>query len=237
MDINEVTFLDVETTGLSPSDDRIVQIAIKRGDTGISTYINPIVPVTKEAYDVHGLSNDFLKTAPLFKDVIDIIIPLIDNETCKYLCGYNISFDFKFLQAELARASLLVESKEYELLDPLEIHRQLNPRDLSSLYKKYTGQELTKAHDAMADVEACKAILERQIPLAQGQDMVELSGLKGLTIEKWLKISEHGYILNKGKYMDSTLEFIAGSDPGYLIWMMSLPSLSIEEHFILKEFV
>lgn len=237
--IEEVTFIDVETTGLYVSEDRIVQISLRKGNNSFTSLVNPGMPVSPGAFEVHGLNDEVLSTAPKFKDILESIIPFIDGDGVKYLCGYNVSFDFKFLQAELSRCNLLVESNEYRFIDPFLIHKKLNPRDLASMYKLYTGKEYTDAHNSERDVEACKEILEIQ-QISNNTDIAnlsELTGLKDYTIGGWLKISDSGYIVIKGKHVGLSLEAIVNSDPGYLVWLTSLPDLSIEEHLILKEYI
>lgn len=237
--LNDITFIDVETTGLSIADDRIVQISIRKGKENFTTLINPGIPVSQEAFEIHGLTDELLKTAPKFEDIVETLIPFIDDETCKYLCGYNVAFDFKFLQAEMVKCNLYIESKDYNFLDPFLIHKTLNPRDLASLYKAYTGKELENAHNSEHDMIACQEILlaQQQMTSKNIDELSALTGLKQFTIGGWLELTETGYTITRGKHMGAGLSSVANSDPNYILWLMSLPDLSIEEHFILKEYI
>lgn len=98
--------LDTETTGLDPyADHRLVEIGcielINHMPTGrqYHQYINPQRPMPKEAFDVHGLGDEFLKDQPVFAEVADEFIEFIGEDSV--LVIHNASFDMKFLNAEL----------------------------------------------------------------------------------------------------------------------------------------
>ena len=104
-DMREIV-LDTETTGLDPySDHRLVEIGcielINHMPSGrqYHQYINPQRPMPKEAFDVHGLGDDFLKDQPLFAEIADDFIEFIGNDS--KLVIHNAAFDMKFLNAEL----------------------------------------------------------------------------------------------------------------------------------------
>jgi DNA polymerase-3 subunit epsilon len=97
--------LDTETTGLEPAEGhRIVEIGavelwnhMPSGRT-YHQYINPERQMPKEAFDVHGLGDDFLRDKPVFKSVARAFLEFIGDAT---LVIHNASFDMKFLNAEL----------------------------------------------------------------------------------------------------------------------------------------
>src|SRR4051812_33588961 len=97
--------LDTETTGLDPfSGHRIVEIGcvelmghIRTGNH-FHTYLNPERDMPREAENIHGLSSDFLKDKPLFKNVARSFLEFIGDDP---LVIHNAGFDLKFLNAEL----------------------------------------------------------------------------------------------------------------------------------------
>lgn len=97
--------LDTETTGLHPhTGDRVVEIGavelidnIKTGKT-YHIYLNPQRNMPQEAFNVHGLSEEFLSTQPLFKDIADGFINFIKGSE---LLIHNAKFDINFLNKEL----------------------------------------------------------------------------------------------------------------------------------------
>ncbi len=101
--------LDTETTGLDPaSGHRIVEIGcvelINHVPTGESfqRYLNPERPMPDEAFQVHGLGDDFLADQPLFGDVMEDLLEFLADDP---LVIHNAEFDMRFLNAELERVS------------------------------------------------------------------------------------------------------------------------------------
>jgi DNA polymerase-3 subunit epsilon len=98
--------LDTETTGLDPaSGHRIVEIGCVELINHIATgndyhvYLNPERDMPEEAFNVHGLSEEFLADKPLFQAVADDFLAFIGDAP---LVIHNAEFDMKFLNAELA---------------------------------------------------------------------------------------------------------------------------------------
>jgi len=97
--------LDTETTGFEPSEGhRIVEIGavelLNKMPTGRTyhQYINPERLMPKEAFEVHGLGDDFLRDKPVFKTIARDFIEFVGEST---LVIHNAAFDMKFLNAEL----------------------------------------------------------------------------------------------------------------------------------------
>lgn len=98
--------LDTETTGLSPQQgDRLVEIGcvelINHVPTGRThhVYLNPERDMPEEAFRVHGLSDEFLRDKPLFRDEAAAFLGFIEDAT---LIIHNAPFDMGFLNAELS---------------------------------------------------------------------------------------------------------------------------------------
>lgn len=100
--------LDTETTGFEPAEGhRIVEIGavelLNHLPTGrhFHKYLNPQRPMPKEAFEVHGLGDDFLRDKPLFAAIAGEFLDFIGDAK---LVIHNAAFDMKFLNAELSRA-------------------------------------------------------------------------------------------------------------------------------------
>jgi DNA polymerase III subunit epsilon len=98
--------LDTETTGFEPSEGhRIVEIGavelMNHMPTGRTyhQYINPERTMPKEAFEVHGLGDDFLRGKPVFARIAEAFLTFIADAP---LVIHNAPFDMKFLNAELA---------------------------------------------------------------------------------------------------------------------------------------
>ncbi|MEW6255450.1 MAG: DNA polymerase III subunit epsilon [Pseudomonadota bacterium] len=128
--------LDTETTGLDPiNGDRLVEIGcvemVNRITTGnvFHVYINPERDMPQEAFNVHGLSAEFLADKPKFAEVADEFLAFIGNDT---LVIHNAAFDIGFLNAELDRAGRPVIARD-RVVDTLALARRKHPGGPNSL--------------------------------------------------------------------------------------------------------
>jgi DNA polymerase-3 subunit epsilon len=168
--------LDTETTGLSPAEGhRVVEIGgvelVNRFPTGrtVHFYLNPQRDMPAEAYEVHGLSAEFLKDKPLFADVADEFVEFIADAT---LVIHNASFDHGFLNAELARLGKPAIPRE-RLLDTLLLARRKHPNGpnrLDDLCARYgiDNSRRTK-HGALLDSEILAEVYLELIGARQAQ--------------------------------------------------------------------
>ena len=100
--LTRLVALDTETTGFSNSD-KIVEVAcieIVDGKIGSSfhRYVNPIIGIPERAFNVHGLSKEFLNNKPEFKSVADDFLEFIGDST---LIIHNASYDLRMINNEL----------------------------------------------------------------------------------------------------------------------------------------
>ncbi len=102
--------LDTETTGIDPGEGhRIVEIGAVELFNHLPTgrtyhqYINPERPMPKEAFEVHGLGDDFLRDKPVFRAIAPDFLAFIGEAR---LVIHNAAFDMKFLNAELSWVGL-----------------------------------------------------------------------------------------------------------------------------------
>jgi DNA polymerase III subunit epsilon len=152
--------LDTETTGLEPTEGhRLVEIGalelIRHIPTGrfFHVYLNPERPMPPDAYAVHGLSDDFLRTQPLFASTVGAFEEFIGDAP---LVMHNAAFDFRFLNAELERCNRRLLLPE-RVLDTLALARQrhpMGPNSLDALCRRYgiDNSQRTR-HGALLDAE------------------------------------------------------------------------------------
>jgi DNA polymerase-3 subunit epsilon len=128
--------MDTETTGLDPFDGhRIVEIGGVELENHVPTgrtyhqYINPKRDMPTEAFDIHGISGEFLADKPPFEKIAKDFIDFVGDAV---LVIHNAAFDMKFLNAELEWAGFpLLPMKQ--ALDTLAIARKRFPGAPSSL--------------------------------------------------------------------------------------------------------
>jgi DNA polymerase-3 subunit epsilon len=126
--------IDTETTGLDRGVDRVVEIGCVEIENRIPTgrtfhqYINPTYPVHKDAFKIHGLDNDFLKTKPTFRRIANKFLRFIDGAS---LVVHNAPFDMGMLNEELDRLGM--PPLENEVVDTLALARVKRPRGRHTL--------------------------------------------------------------------------------------------------------
>jgi DNA polymerase-3 subunit epsilon len=126
--------IDTETTGLERKLDRIVEIGCVEINNLLPTgktfhkYVNPTHPVHRDAFAVHGLSNEFLKTKPTFRRVVNQFLTFIGDAR---LVAHNASFDLGMINDELER--LEMPPLQNEVVDTLEIAKAKRPGKRATL--------------------------------------------------------------------------------------------------------
>lgn len=188
--MREIVF-DTETTGLSFSGgDRMVEIGciemINRVETGRSfhLYFNPERPMPVEAFRVHGLSDVFLSDKPRFHEKVDELLEFLGDDS--RLVAHNASFDFGFLNGELARIGREIISLD-RMIDTVAMARQRHPGAKHSLDALCARYGIDRSHRVLHG-----ALLDAQL---LSQVYVELTGGRqiGLTlvseVEETIEIS------------------------------------------------
>ncbi len=169
--------LDTETTGLEPSQGhRIIEIGcveiVSRRQTqnNYHQYVNPEREVDEGAFDVHGISNDFLATKPRFNDIASDFINFIrDSE----LIIHNAPFDVAFLNAELERlGEQWGQIEDYcQVVDTLALAREMYPGKRNSLDELCRRLEVDNTkrelHGALLDAEI---LLDVYLAMTSGQE-------------------------------------------------------------------
>ncbi len=227
-----LVFFDLETTGINPFEDRIVQIgAIKLHPDGTKIekewLVNPGMPIPKVVTDIHGIDDEKVKDAPRLGDIASELQELFDGAD---LGGYNIkNFDIPMLKAEFDRIGLTVDTENIKIVDAMQIFRIKEPRTLSAAYKKYCGKELVDAHDAVADIRASLAVLEGQLDMYNDiprttEEIHEYCYPKdpnAYDAEGKLRFENGKLTINFGKNKGKPLQELALNDPGYLEWILN----------------
>lgn len=115
-DLTEAAFVDVETTGLSPEHDRIVEVGVVIADISklsasnadlqfdsFEARVNPGVSIPAETSRIHGIYDEDVENEESFDDIAQ---DLRDFIGARPLVGHNVSFDKDFLSAEFRRAGV-----------------------------------------------------------------------------------------------------------------------------------
>lgn len=233
-------YIDLETTGLNPNQDRICQLGVILDDgTEINSLINPEINIPKQVSDLHGITNELVQDAPKF---VDFAARLVDElEAAEVFVAYNYAFDFQFLQNELFKAvQYELREDSFVFLDPYKIFKTMFPHNLSNAYKFYTGKEFNEAHNAIHDIRATKEVLiaqQAQYPdlFAQGLKVVEQQTIGDTSIlGKWFRTENSEVRFRQGKHRGET---VAKVHKDYLKWIYSLEDISMSERRFISQFI
>lgn len=128
--IKSFVALDLETTGVAPASDRIIEIGAIKVVDGIETdrfctFINPRMVIPERITDITGIETDMVKEAPVIEEVLEGLLDFCEDLP---LLGHNIRFDYSFLKAACVNCGLTFEKAG---IDTLKIARKLLP-DLES---------------------------------------------------------------------------------------------------------
>lgn len=225
-----IAFIDLETTGVNLSSDRIVELAVVKimPDGSRQTkrkLINPQMPIPKASSDIHGITDDMVKDAPTFKDVANEIKQFLENSD---LGGYNSNrFDIPMLMEEFLRAELDVDLSDRKMVDVQHIFYTMEPRTLSAAYRFFCGKEHTDAHGAESDINVTIEVLEAQLGKYStlGTSVESILGVIGedkiVDYARRFSFDDKGTeVFNFGKYKGKSVADILKAEPQYYDWMM-----------------
>lgn len=225
-----IVVFDLETTGLDPDKDRIVQIAAVKLDMdlcrigGTLNYVvNPQYPISESATSVHGFDQSMVENNPTFESIAEEVLEFFK---CDYIAGFNsIAYDLPVLRAEFERVGIDFDPMSYDFLDALEVFRYYRPHTLSGALREYCGENHELAHDAMADVEATVKVLRAQ-SVRHDIDLDEIETISRknrVTLDGKLVLNEENEIvLAFGKNQGSKLHDLVNTPEGenYLQWIL-----------------
>ena len=225
-----IAFIDLETTGVNLSSDRIVEIAIIKiqpdGSRQVKRkLINPQMPIPQHVIDLHGISDEMVKDAPTFKQASNELKQYIEN--CD-LGGYNSNrFDIPMLMEEFLRAGMEIDLSKRRMVDVQHIFYTMEPRTLSAAYKYYCEKELINAHGAEADISATIEVLlsqlERYPKLGYSVDTIlgTIGEDKIVDYARRFLFDDKGVeVFNFGKHKGRPVTDVLKAEPQYYDWMM-----------------
>lgn len=222
-----LVFFDIESTGLDPAKDRIVQLALAKYGTDWNQIdskeylVNPGIPIPPDATEVHGIKDRDVANQPLFKSIAKEVAYFLQG--CD-LAGFNIlRYDVPMLAEELGRCNIEFPPAETRFVDAQTIFFRKEERTLSAALKFYCDRELENAHSAMADTQATKDVflaqLKRYPELNTSVEELHIfcGGDKIVDPAKKLLLSPTGDVVYAfGKYKNQRVV----DYPDYAKWMM-----------------
>ncbi len=194
---------DIETTGFSPVNNRIIEIgAVKVSGGAIvdrySTFVNPDVPIPFEIEKLTGIRDDMVVDAPQIDEILPQFLEFCEG--C-VLVAHNASFDMSFIIENCRR---LGYQTEYTYVDTVGIARVLLPNQAKhtlDAVAKTLGISLENHHRAVDDAEATAHIFVQFIKMLEedgAHTLAEVNALGAASVDAVRKLpSYHAIILAK----------------------------------------
>ena len=157
----EWVVLDTETTGLSPFEDRIIELAAVKYKNGqpvdqFVSLVNPGVPLNPEITKLTGITDRELKKAPAFAEIAPKVRDFIGELP---VVAHNAVFDVDFLITECARAGVKIDIK---YINTVRMAKWCLPPQpdykLATLIETFGLLDHAQEHRALSDVEACEKL-------------------------------------------------------------------------------
>ena len=175
---NYVVF-DIETTGFSPSKDRIIEIgAVKVTDGKItekfSTFVNPQIPIPFEIEKLTGITDSMVLDA---EDITAVLPKFLEFCSDAVLVAHNASFDVNFITKNAERMGIAIEPT---VLDTVTLARQLLPnlgRYKLDTVAKALGISLANHHRAVDDAGATAEIFAAFVEMLRKMGIEDLNQL------------------------------------------------------------
>ena len=163
----EFVVFDIETTGFSPVNNRIIEIgAVKVSGGGISdrfsSFVNPDVPIPFEIEKLTGINDSMVMGAPFIEEVLPEFLAFCKDAV---LVAHNANFDMSFIKENALRQNI---RRQFTYVDTVGIARILLPHQAKhtlDAVAKTMGVSLENHHRAVDDAEATAEIFVKFISL------------------------------------------------------------------------
>ena len=188
--INNLKFacFDTETTGLSPEEGgKICEIAVSVSQGGkvleeYSALVNPEIPIVPEVVAIHGITDEMVKDAPTFGQIIPKLKSLFDGSI---LVAHNAPFDMSFLRSEFEACGQ--QLPPYPVIDTLKLARKshLFEKNNLGLIAQQIGLNNQGWHRAMADTKMCEQILYYLLKILMDNQITTFEQLDKCQFTRW----------------------------------------------------
>lgn len=160
--IDSYVALDVETTGLNPKQDKIIEIGMVKVRSGeivaeLETFVNPGRRLEERIIALTGIQDEQLADAPDIAEVIPEALHFIGDDI---LVGHGILFDYSFVKKAAVNQRFIFEKKGIDTLKLAKLFLPgLQSRSLAFLCKYYGIEH--NAHRALADAKAAAELYQK----------------------------------------------------------------------------
>ena len=169
--MKKFAIVDLETTGVRPSHDKITEIAIilhdgEQEEGRWSTLVHPETGINTAIQELTGINDELVAEAPKFYEIARHIVEYTED---RVFVAHNVRFDYTFLREEFARLGFTYSRKQ---LCTLALARKCWPGQGSFSLGKLCARlniPLARAHRAMDDAAATAQVLAKALAHHEGQ--------------------------------------------------------------------
>ena len=165
MSRGKAVVLDLETTGLNPRTDKIIEIGALLVEDGeildtFSTFVSPGRRLLSQTTENTGITDEMLEHAPVFADIAENLLAFLGEYV---LLGHSIISDYAFLKKALVNEQPKGFAFERNGLDTLKIARRFLPAEQKKALSALTAyfQIPHEPHRALADAQATFLLYEK----------------------------------------------------------------------------
>jgi len=182
----EFVAFDLETTGLSAKNDRIIEIGaviLKDGKEieRFQTFVDPERRLDRKIIDLTGINDEMLRDAPKIEEVLPKFLDFVGN---RVLVAHNSKFDTGFIRAECERQGF---SYHFTDVDTLTLAQQMLPQ-----LNKYKLDVVAKTlclpnfnhHRAADDANICGLIMAKFLPMLEGMGIHDLQSINSVLMQQ-----------------------------------------------------
>ena len=228
---------DIETTGFSAENDRIIEIGAVRVEHGeitdkFSTFINPQIPIPFEIEKLTGINDDMVIGEPLVEEVLPRFLQFCEGAV---MVAHNAGFDMSFIRRNSERLGLPCS---FTVVDTVALARVLLPN--LSRYKldtvaKALDVSLENHHRAVDDAGCTAEIFVKFVQMLKDRDIYDLNGvnqMSSLSADAIKKLpTYHVIILAKNEIGRVNLyRMVSGSHLEYFAKRPRIPKSELQKH-------
>jgi DNA polymerase III subunit epsilon len=255
-----LVFVKIQTTGLNPAQDRIIELSFTRIETDGkqktgTRLVNPTIPIPAESIKLHGITDEKVKDKPTFKEIADGMSKFLDG--CDFI-GFNIgNFDLKFLTEEFNRAGVEFTLLGRKIVDLAHVYHSMEPRDLTAAYSYYCGKTLEKQIGSQKTTEVYVEIINKMMEKYKGKEYSDKDGKahkieatvdsihstfnknkKSLDLAGKIVLNDAGRpIFTFGKYSGKVVSDCLLGDKEYYEWLVDASDFPADTKLVVKKIV
>ena len=199
LDSTYVVF-DLETTGFSPVENKIIEIGAVKVENGeitekFSTFVNPEVPIPFRIEELTSISDNMVLDAPTIEKILPEFLKFCEGAV---MVAHNASFDMSFIEENCRRQGL---AREFTSVDTVELARFLLPHLHNAkldTVAKALNVSLENHHRAVDDAGCTAEIFVKFLDMLKGQGTEDLNGVNRLckpSVDQIKRLRSHHAII------------------------------------------